>query len=603
MKKRLISFTLILHILIFSLVPTFYKPMKVEAVATTTTVLGITGFILSCIGAVNILSNGGVGRASSQAVDAVKEKVADLMGTGIYEDSNGNYVFSGQATQDIYNALQGSQPTRTVSSFQGASFMGGCTYYNTAYLTADAVNTLNSWRSLYNDYLICINRLGVGSGTMDMNGRYCVIYDLSNVAYLNLSAYDSNKCWLNFYNVSGQQISVDCKTFYCSASRGITSSVYSGTSSSCSVVRNKSSFDDYDKYICNITYYMQDNDISNPSSWSQFAYNNFPFVNYTGSGGTVCWANKSVILSTSSGAGLSKATQQEGLIIANSFNQFPTISKTVIENNDWDYIYQSYVNNVNSQSSNYYDGSSIDTEKLLEYMQAYCNNINNAIQEGTENIEQAVLTSNEWLQRIYQRLAILQDILNNMGNYGSGGGSGGSVWTSEDIETLLDLVDRIDSNMSLSLEEMQDIYTILGSILDAIEAGASPSTPNYTLPGIDVPFDEITNLPSSDVLDAITNTQIIVRLLEDTFLFGSVFLISGALEMLSAQPVAPSFSIPVKMESLMQVDETIDIDFADFGNSFDFIREIVGDLLCLLFILMLIKLTNELLSFVIDLVS
>lgn len=590
MRKRILSFILIINILFFSLVPTLYRPVKVEAAATTTTVLGITGFILSCIGAVNILSNGGVGRASSQAVDAVKQKVADLMGTGIYEDSNGNYVFSGQATQDIYDALQGSQPTRVISTFEGASFMGGLTYYNTAYMSSEAISTLNSWRSLYNDYMVVCFRYNSGGNSQY---RRFIIYDLSNVAFIKVGSNSSKSVTLFFYNSAGNSVYVDCKEF--STSSNSFNGVSSGNRNQVVVCSDS----EYFSYGINLPYYLQDNDIGSISDIYSYVYNNIPFRNNYSLGGSLVWSNKSLILSQSTGSGYAKATQQEGLIIANSFNQFPTISKTVIENNDWDYIYQSYVNNVNSQVSNYYDGTSVDTEKLLEYMQSYCNNINYAIQQGTENIEQAVLTSNEWLERIYKRLKLLQDILDNMGEGGSSGGS----CTEQDIQDLLDFVDRIDSNLALTLDESESIYVILGSILQAIQTGASPSSPHYYLPDIDVPFDIIDDLPDSSILNHITKGQIISGLLEDSFPLALPVMIGSALSVFNSQPVAPQFTIPIKMTTLANIDEEIEVDFTDFGSSFDNIRNILQALCCMMFGLVLLWLSIELIWFLIDLLK
>lgn len=600
MKKRFLSLSMFVLLLFLS----FAQPiLKVESVKASGIGQITQDFAekmayayCSIVGAVNSTANG-VGKVSGNIISALTTKISELWGTGIYEDANGNIVWSGEATQEFYETLLGSNDidARAIGSFYGTTPYGGLYGLESPYFQSDVRNFANSGRSLYTDYLAVVTfSSGNNNGSVGSNvsvASAVTFYDLSNVAYLVCSVDSYNRFVYNFYNSSGALVRVKSKDAHGSyyGTNGFSNVSYSdetytnkfmissGTyysSTSAYESRNNIYFKSFDNYVFDLSS----------------CFLNFPFY---GDNSSLVWSNKSLIIGKDPAYGLSKYNQNTGIIVNNEYNQMPTITNNDIDNNNWNTIYNNYITNVQNEGDEYITENGIDPPALRKIIKKYTDVITDAIEEGNDDIEGAINYTNEWLKKIYERLGLIYDKMDNL----SSGGSGGSCpWTDEDIESIIDGLDRIDSNLALQLTEMQKIYTYLGTLLEAIEdieCGGDGKNITTIVP-------IITDLPDTDVLDFIDTGDVLADLVGSVVPFCFVAFAVGLADKLAAQPVTPSFSIPVQLNSEFTgavIDESIDIDFADFENSgFGFIHSLITSAWCISWIIMLIWLTFNLLE-------
>lgn len=550
----------------------------------------LTYFFLTTTGAVDAGING-VAQVSNNLYNSVREKINNLIGNGIYEDGSGNIVFNEAASQELYETLLSSPDinARVISYFPNTSPYVGLYGTDSAFFHPDVRSFGNTGRSLYDNYLAVV-------GFDSSYDSKIAFFDLSNVAYLVCSntQYPTNAFTLRFYNVSGQLQTVSCSIKYGSYSSGNGGSFSSVSSAS----RNTNSFTIYnnENYVGNNNDYYNDiyfNSIGVGNINYTYSYSNFPYISGNGS---LCWSNRSIICSINSAYGLQEVTKQDGVFIVNTYNVIPSVSTTVIQNNNWQKIYNDYTQNVNNESDTYISNDTLDSDALRKVMKKYTKVITDAIEDGTQDIENAISTTNEWLKKIYERLGEISAKLDNIdGGDSSGGDGSGCVWTEEDITAIKNALNRIDSNMALELAESQKIYTFLGQILTAIN--------NINVDGgrdITTIIPIITNLPDSDVLDFIDSGDVLADLMSSVVPFCFVGFALGLTETLSSEPVTPRWVIPLRLNSAttgLNVNEELVIDFSEYEQSgFGFIHDLLIAGQCILFILALIWLTFNLLE-------
>lgn len=598
MRSRLLSFFLS-FIIIFSVCfnPSFLcRPVVVEGAPA---VGALVSYFLSVTGAVDKLTGGGVTKITGTTYDMISQKVSSLMGSGIYEDSQGNYVFSGTATQELYEALYGNndlQGVRVVSNFPGLTPMAGLTFYHNQYCSPAMQKYINDSRTLYSSYL-CYG----GYSNVRYGGQVICqynIFDLSQVAYLVI-----NNTEIDFYNAAGTLLNVN---YTYGRENYFTNSGFSGSVGVTTESKSYFYIDSASNSETNAAVgdYASKHDYStNPLN--SFIYNLFPFI-YTDGSGSVIWSNKSIIIANSVASANAYYKKQSGIYVANTYNTLPSISKTVIENNDWSNIYNNYVTNVNNYKDIYFDSETgtYNNEELLKYMKEYNSSITSAIESGIEDVESLVLDTNGWLKKINDRLAKIQSFLES----GSGGGSSSAE--------ILDAIKRVENNLSQSIDEMGKIYVLLGKVYDALLAldsggggsgldgivvsGGSISIDNYVNPTVNLPdlLSDLLQMPDTSVLDNISKVSVFTDTLNGVVPFCFVSLVIGLVEWLGVEPETPQFTIPVKLQnSTIDIDESIDIDFSVFSPFHSFWVTILD----LSFIITLIILTVKLLLVFIEL--
>lgn len=546
----------------------------------------LTYYVLTTTGALNAGING-VTQATATAISALQEKIADLWGNGIYEDGAGNYVFSGTASKEILETITGSTNlnARVISSFPGITPYGGIYGSDSPYFNPNVRSKLNTYRSIYTDYL-CIGSFAKGSNNFYYSG--CLFVDLTNIAYIVPSSSGTD-IRLFFYNDAGQNINCNMTYYYGEYSYSNFSVGREGTTNS-----NFADlyFNSWNSSISRMTYhniYYNENGLTTFSS--SYGFDSFPFIS---NNQCICWSNKSIIIGLDSAHGNVEANKQSGTFVSNTYNIIPSVKKTVIENNNWQKIYYDYTQNVNNESNTFISNDTLNPDILRKVMKKYNKVITDAIEDGTQDIENAISTTNEWLKKIYERLGEISAKLDNLDGGDSSAGSG-CVWTQEDITAIKNALTRIDSNMALELAESQKIYTFLGQILTAIN--------NINVDGgrdITTIIPIITNLPDSDVLDFIDSGDVLADLMSSVVPFCFVGFALGLSETLSSEPVTPRWVIPLRLNSTttgLNVNEELVIDFSEYEQSgFGFIHDLLIAGQCILFILALIWLTFNLLE-------
>lgn len=597
MKKKIISLGYAFIIAFSVICSSYFSAYDVQAAGLVTSIRDkLAYYVLTTTGALNAGVNG-VTQATSSAIAAVQEKIADLWGNGIYEDASGNYVFSGTASKELLETIMGhtNLNARVISSFPGATPYGGMYGSDNAYYPPKCKSFLNTGRSIFTDYL-CISGFNFTANDYPnpSSSAKVLFLDLTNCAYIRLS-YSNNNIIFTLFNENGNTIANNYAYVngYVDRWGNISGSTNptrldGGGSIEFSLTSNGMSGG---AQISNNYYFT--NNVITPSL--DYGYNNFPFIS---DNQCLCWSNKSIIICTDSVYGLQEATKQTGTFVSNTYNIIPTVKKTVIENNNWQKIYNDYVQNVNNEGNTYITNETLDPSALRKVMKKYTKVITDAIDQGVDDIENAISTTNEWLKKIYERLGEISAKLDNMGGDSSGGESGGASdcpWTVEDIETITDALDRIDSNLASELTEMQRTYTLLGQILSAInniEVDGGDSITNI------IPI--LVNLPDADVLDFIDTGDVLADLMSSVVPFCFVGFALGLCDTLAAQPVTPRWVIPLRVNSAttgLNVNEEMVIDFADYEQSgFGFIHDLLIAAQCILFIIALIWLTFNLLE-------
>lgn len=607
--RKVIRLFVVLSI-VFSLVfINMYKPVTVYA-SSNSLIDNLTNYIMATSGAIDVTAERigddlqAIVSQPSSVINRLKEKVSDLLGTGIYEDGNGNYVFSGQATNEIYEILNGSDSNdvRVVSDFGGVTANSALAFVNTPYVNAIFNQKLNEMRSLYTNYMIICTQ-GVWS-TYTYTYLNCIDLGDSNngCAYITVTDsvnYNFPSIYIRFYNDLSNSYFGNCSYFSMSYNGSSYSTVSEGTSST-------------DRFtIQSDTRYMNGTSSSSHDSVfienlpvfdSGVVLNQFP---YYVSGGSLIWSNRSIIVANNQANGNQFINNSSNIYVSNTYNTFPSISQTAIQNNNWENIYNSYVQNISNNSNQYITNNGIDKNALRQLMANYTNILVDNINNGVENIEQAIYTSNEWLQRIYDRLGQIYDLLLVGDGDGSSGGSSSSIDLSNiesylssmntNISNLVIALNRLESNLPNYSAQLASQYTLLSNIYQALlnigSGGGSGGGDNIYIPPTENPwepyFHVIDDLPVETYNDIINQFDVIKQLMNEVAPFVYLGMISGILNRLNVAPVEPVFTIPISMDNeYISIDEDIEIDLTIFEDILPIIQGVfmIGFILSLIWL-------------------
>lgn len=527
----------------------FLRPQRVDGAATVT-IGSLVGYALTAMGAVNILTNGGVARVAGSVYDAIRTKISDYFGTEIYTDSNGNYVFSGTATQGLYDALSSlnNYDARVVSDFFDNPQVTKTVYWHPR---------ASAWfaETTFTDFLFeaGLNTNAVSGSTYPIYRVVCYVYNLSNVAYMS----KGQNGYFYFFDSLGSQIQVNYR-FY---------SYFYNTSSG--EFYNFSSSSSSSHYIASSTV----------------TYMSFPDTRY--------YSTKSLIIGQDSANGLAYYNNNSGIIVNNQFNEIPPVSSTVIENNDWDNIYNSYVTNINNQKDVYYsDSSGTDVSALRRIMKLYGDEISQAIEEGASDISDRVNYLNNWMSLIYDRVSMIYDFISNGGS-GSGSSSGSS---SIDYTSILSAIRTDTGNIDTRLINIYAYLDTIVSAINRVNTGVSiDGSPNITIDHI---FDDIMSISVDGITGYISKGQVFTSVAKNVSPLVFFEGMGDILEGLSSPPpsgYAPSWTIPFKVRNAsvgLDIDEEIEIDLSGFSS----VHDILIAFECLLFILFLMFFTIHMLK-------
>lgn len=540
LKKQFIVLSLLLSILCCSIIPCF----SVSAAPAVSTIAQLASYVATAIGLVNVGTNGSVGKASGSVYDSIKEWVSDNLGTGIYLDSNGDYIFSGTATSELFDSLFADSNTdvKVISNFSGT--IPNNSFYFYSLLSPQMKSKVTDYTTSFDNVLMF---LSVSGSSTDYSCKLTV-FDFSNVAFLDCG---SNTRYVKFINSSGNTANVD---LYCSRqsfSGGSFGSLQNkhDTFNSAIGINSGSSL-----YECDLSYFLTQNDYTYANSSSSF-FNYFPF--YGQNGKTIFWSDKSIIVAKSVQDGLNSLDQNSGLFVTNyNINK---VSENVINNSNWDQIYNSYVTNV----SNSYNPDTMDIDQLRQIMKTYTDNIINAVNSGLDDIQDMVSYTNEWLSKIY---SLLQDIRNKLDSLGGGGGSVNDYTDAlTRIENYLSqIVDNTSSleNMAVYLSDLLDnsdtMITYLRQIANNTNGGGGGN-------GIPDVWKTLPDMPDQDILDTISDLELLQLALKNVVPFCFISVIGEFFAIFAVSPQAPYFEIPISLHnSLVNIDESIIIDLSFF---------------------------------------
>lgn len=599
-EKRIGAFLLAVCILSVSVLGPLAPRKKVEGAALATAA-SLTGYFLTAASAVNILTNGGVSRVAGPVYDSIKQKIADFMGTGIYEDSSGNYVFTESASQELYDLLNANPgiDARVVSDFPS---MGAWT--NNIYITPD----YTAWvRSSITDFN---NQVFIKSWIHFYNGVYTTqtyVYNISDVAYFALRT----GVYIGFYDVNGKTVACNYHIFKQTYTKS------SGVFSSIDITNNSSNHSSSTQY----------NDMYNIDT----AYLHFPelYGDSSNISNASFYCSHSMILGKDSAFGMALLKKDTGTIVNNNFTVLPPVQKTVIENNNWDNIYNSYVTNISNQKDIYYtESSGTDVTALRSVMKTFGDQIYQAIEEGATDISDRVNYTNEWLQKIYERVSMIYDWLSQGGSIGNTGGeAGGDVIDYSSILTTINanIFSLYDKNHDIYLT-LTSIYAYLDTITTAITSGDANIISNmgtFTQRIVDAVnsintgvmpdgskvinynniINEMLTLPAGDITDYISRGQIFSSVAKSVAPLCFLAVVSSIVQGLSKRPAegyAPRWEVPFKLQNtFVDVDESVEIDFSIFSS----VQKILTAMWGLLFIYLLIRLTLPLIDLVLDIFS
>lgn len=613
LAKKFIRLFVIISIVISLVIINIYHPLIIYASSNDNIIDNLTNYVLASSGAISVKAEEvgnelkAIVSQPSNVYDRLKQKISDLLGTGIYLDSNNNYVFSGSATNEIYNVLGGFNPERcrVVSDWGGITANSALSYANTPYTNYLFTDKLNEYRGLFSDYLIA-------SSQLKKDGNYytfLVVIDLSNVGFLGVGWSSSdNSLYVYLYGTDGNYI--NCNYYSCMQSYISSTSTYSSinttnnvrTSNNIRVIPSINSIGSY--FQPNSSIYETDLFDILPINSFQTAFNGFPyFVN----DGTLFWSNHSCIYAWNNTVGNSYINNNNNIYVSNTYINFPSIPSNTINNNNWNNIYNNYLQNISNNSNQYITNNGINKKQLQNLMGNYTNTIINAIEEGNENIEQAIFTTNEWLQRIYDRLGQIYDLLllNDDGG-GSGGSSSANVDLSRiesylssmntNITNLVISLNRLESNLPNYSAQLASQYTLLSNIYQALlnigsGGGSGGGGDNIYIPPTDNPwepyFHVIDDLPVETYNDIINEFDVIKQLLNEVAPFVYLGMISGILNRLNVPAQEPIFTIPVTMENdFIDIDEDIVIDLTIFEDILPIIQGVfmIGFILSLIWL-------------------
>lgn len=275
----------------------------------------------------------------------------------------------------------------------------------------------------------------------------------------------------------------------------------------------------------------------------------------------------------------------------NSYSTFAPVSKDVINNNDWETIYNNYVNNVNE---NY--NSDMTVDDLRDLMRQYTGVIQSAIDSGATDIMERVTTSNGWLRRIYERLGVIYDLLYGGGSgSGSGSGSGGS---GTDYSTILGSINTVLGTISGHTASLDSTLLLVYAYLQQVRNNVNVD--GYPLMDLENISHDLITLPTAEVGTVISKAQLFANAAASVSPLCFLAVIHHILEGLSADlppDYAPSWTIPFRYQrdGFINLDHSITIDMAQFSS----VHDILVIFECLAFIIFLIMWTYPLLAYMV----
>lgn len=507
-KNRLLSLVSVFFISFFSL---FYQySFQVSAAQTggsastnSNEVDSLTDYILSAFGVcyrtAESIKNIYNADLQQSPYTIIRDYVNNALGNndGIYEDSDGNYVFSNSFTKNILDALQNSQGynARVITDFSVFSNFLTTPYVSNEYVSfyaSDLQYARTNWDSKFLIQSFQINQIGT-----DVYCTGFTFYDMRNVSFVlpsgNIGGY-GNTTNLAFYNSSGQNINVPCLGFHCtSRPNGFTNANtrYSGT------VRNvNSTCYGYGAYYYGEVGYELLSTYNNASSLvytftprfqfdvssgGYYNFENFPSYPQNTTNGLSVFQNIYCSNSLVIGETVPDATagiRDNGIdkvIYDNSVTNLNKISKTVIQNNDWRNIYNNQVISINNEYTTT-GGSNLTKTQVQNIVTQQTSKLIAAINSGISNLEEAISFVNDWLERINYKIGELHDVLVNLSTFiqNNGSSSGDTVsgsacvWTESDISEIFDLLEEISGKPVYSDADVLNAISILDSSLTTI---------------------------------------------------------------------------------------------------------------------------------------
>lgn len=560
--KKFVAMYIAVCLLAASVCMPFMRPKKVEAVAIST-VASIAGYVMTAMGAVNILTNGGVSRVAGSVYDAVKTKISDALGVGVYEDSNGNYIFTNEVTSELYSLIDGTytENARVVSDFPANDTL------LSSYTTSSYANEISSKKASVSKYIELSYSFNSGTKFYNVTEIYDLYYSsFYDFLYLAYAPAYNGVCFYFINRSSGSisSVSVLCTniTQYFDSSTGNFSSV----SVSSAYVRT----------------------LGNPNylSFDDRIVSSFPYF----SNGSI-YSNRSLVIGKDVLSANNIVNKKTGTIFNNVYTEIPAVSKNVIENNDWDSIYNSYVTNVDNQKNNYFTSENgTDIDALRAVMKSYGDNIWQAIEEGVSDISDRVNYMNDWLSRIYDRIGIIYDYISS-----SGSGGGSSSGSSIDYTSLITAIKTDTGNIDTRLINIYAYLDTIVSAINRVNTGISiDGSPNITIDHI---FDDIMSISVDGITGYISKGQVFTSVAKNVSPLVFFEGMGDILEGLSSAPpsgYAPSWTIPFRVRNVsvgLDIDEEIEIDLSGFSS----VHDILIALECLLFILFLMFFTIQML--------
>ena len=225
--KRFVSIISIIFVLFLSVTPNYIvyasgeQTESQEVTSNDTIVQKILDYGLSNWGALNRLANSDyITGLDTAAKNRMRETIASLMnGGGIYVDANGDYVFSNEASQQLYNSMMNNSGTdaKVVTDFNNFS------YYADGYVNADYLtlcNQITAWckdisdgstgnyilyssRYFSNGYIytiICGYRLKENFGFLGINNQNLYFYNTSSSPIVSNNWFVNCRYSVNYNN-------------------------------------------------------------------------------------------------------------------------------------------------------------------------------------------------------------------------------------------------------------------------------------------------------------------------------------------------------------------------------------------------------------------
>lgn len=559
---------------------------SVHAGAALPAIPALVNYVLTAVGVVEV-ADGIVDSISQGEFSNLSDLLTTLLGDGsIYINSNGDYVFNSDATKAIYETLLNDD---SIDAKVVASFPDYRTYsaegFNTSYISSDFISAVENVKlSFSGNYIGCFQQFTLPNGSTETNTyTYFIAFDVSNFSFFGFQKDSGSgfvRPWLTSYNSNGalDTSNKSFKVVYCTYN--------SRTGFSLEPASNKSYYH-LPLFINRSSYPLGGMYVSNDVDFLSL----FPEYNYVGasassSGGNLIYytsflySNRSIVISDSAVSGNSLANQNTGIVYNNFYDIIPSVSQDVIENNNWENIYNSYVTNVNNEYQTIYDDSGfVSADDLRSILKDIGDRIDDIISDAGREIIDNLEDVLSWLSRIYDRLGLIEVGLSD-------------VYSSQsDIYSVVDDLKDIVDSYSTDLARLQQIYVVLGNILTALNSGGGGSGGINNDIVIDVP-----SLTSPDVLDLIDKGDILASALESVVPFCFIPFFGVLVNSLSSEPSeAPNFIIPFKLNNAMvdiDIEQEISLDWLDG------VHNMYVAMWCILLIIYLVFITFKLFHFI-----